>query len=78
MHSPIMMRGRFEFAYWAGHVSRFALWCMRGGLTWRSCWCCTLDQAVIKAEFIKFGHGPFNVIKGLFLGAIQKLGALRI
>jgi hypothetical protein len=25
MHSPIMVWGRFEFAYWAGQVSRLAL-----------------------------------------------------
>ena len=32
----------------------------------------------MKAEFIKFGHGLFGVIKSLFLGVLQKLGALRI
>jgi hypothetical protein len=32
----------------------------------------------VEAEFIKFGHGPFGVIKSLFLCAFQKLGALRI
>jgi hypothetical protein len=31
MHSPIMMRGRFEMADRAGHVSRLALWSLRGG-----------------------------------------------
>ena len=37
-----------------------------------------VDQAIIKAEFIKFGQGLFNLLKGLFLSALQKLGALRI
>jgi hypothetical protein len=32
----------------------------------------------MEAEFIKLGHGPFGVIKGLFLSVFQKLGALRI
>ena len=39
---------------------------------------CALDQAVMEAELIEFGHGLFGVIKGLFLSAFQKLGALRI
>jgi hypothetical protein len=30
----------------------------------------------MEAEFVKFGHGPFGFIKGLFLGVFQKLGAL--
>jgi hypothetical protein len=32
----------------------------------------------MEAEFIKFGHGLFSVIKRLFLSVVQKLGALRI
>jgi hypothetical protein len=32
----------------------------------------------MKAEFVKLRHGLFGVIKGLFLGGLQKLGALRI
>jgi hypothetical protein len=32
----------------------------------------------VETQLIKFGHGLFGVLKGLFLSAFQKLGALRI
>ena len=32
----------------------------------------------MEAKLVKLGHGPFRVIKSLFLSAFQKLGALRI